>query len=461
MSEIQYNFDEKYIFSSTAKKRLAVVGLIGIIITIIGIILIVNSGSGQETGEHALRSTNTEASSLLASSDPGAFVAGMSEEPTEGESHGSPIWLKRLYVSLWQNNIFFTGLALIGVFFLAIQYAAQAGWSAGFKRVPEAMGYWLPIAGIIAVVLFFFAGKDIFHWTHTELYIIGGEHFDPIINAKKGFFFWPADEHPNFPVFWFARMIIFFSVWYWFFLQIRKWSLIEDIEGGSTPYFKMRSLSAIFLVVFAVTSSVAAWDWVMSIDTHWFSSMFGWYVFASWWVAGLALITLMVVDLKEKGLLSVVNANHLHDLGKFVFGFSIFWMYIWFSQFLLIYYANIPEESIYFIERISTHYKTVYYINLILNFLFPFLLFMTRESKRHRIFLKIVAIIALVGHWFDFYLMITPGTMQLDGGFGFIEIGVTMIFIAMFLYVVFTNLAKVPLIAKNHPLLEESLHHDI
>ena len=174
MSEIQYNFDEKYIFSSTAKKRLAVVGLIGIIITIIGIILIVNSGSGQETGEHALRSTNTEASSLLASSDPGAFVAGMSEEPTEGESHGSPIWLKRLYVSLWQNNIFFTGLALIGVFFLAIQYAAQAGWSAGFKRVPEAMGYWLPIAGIIAVVLFFFAGKDIFHWTHTELYIIGG-----------------------------------------------------------------------------------------------------------------------------------------------------------------------------------------------------------------------------------------------------------------------------------------------
>ena len=157
----------------------------------------------------------------------------------------------------------------------------------------------------------------------------------------------------------------------------------------------------------------------------------------------------------------MVNANHLHDLGKFVFGFSIFWMYLWFSQYLLIYFANIPEESIYFIERISTHYKPVFYLNLILNFVFPFLLFMTRESKRHRIFLKIVAIIVLVGHWFDFYLMITPGTMQYDGGFGFIEIGVTMIFIAMFFYVVLTNLAKVPLIAKNHPLLEESLHHEI
>ena len=461
MSEKQYNFDEKFIFSPAARKRLAVVGIIGIIITIIGVILIMNSESGHETSEQALRSTNADTSALLASSDPGTFAAGMSEEPIEGKSHGSPTWLKRLYVSLWQNNIFFTGLAVIGVFFVAVQYAAQAGWSAGFKRVPEAMGYWLPVAGIIAVGLFFIAGKDIFHWTHTDLYVIGGPNFDPVINAKKGFFFWPADEHPGFPVFWFARMIIFFSVWYWFFIQIRKWSLREDVEGGSKPYFKMRSLSAIFLVVFAVTSSIAAWDWVMSIDTHWFSTMFGWYVFSSWWVAGLALITLIVVILKDEGLLSVVNANHLHDLGKFVFGFSIFWMYIWFSQYLLIYFANIPEESIYFIERISTHYKPVFYLNLILNFVFPFLLFMTRESKRHRIFLKIVAIIVLVGHWFDFYLMITPGTMQYDGGFGFIEIGVTMIFIAMFFYVVLTNLAKVPLIAKNHPLLEESLHHEI
>ncbi len=461
MSEKQYNFDEKYIFSPAARKRLAVVGFIGIILTIIGIILIMNSGSGHATGESALRSTNADTSALLASADSGTYATGMSEEPAEGESHGSPVWLKRLYVSLWQNNIFFTGLAVIGVFFVAIQYAAQAGWSAGFKRVPEAMGYWLPIAGIIAVVLFFFAGQDIFHWTHTDLYVAGGKHFDPIINAKKGFFFWPADDRPGFPVFWFARLVIFFSAWYWFFIQIRKWSLREDLEGGSQPYLKMRSLSAIFLVFFAVTSSIAAWDWVMSIDTHWFSTMFGWYVFASWWVAGLAFITLLVVFLKDKGLLSVVNANHLHDLGKFVFGFSIFWMYIWFSQFLLIYYANIPEESIYFIERISTHYKPVYYLNLILNFVFPFLLFMTRESKRHRIFLKIVTIIVLVGHWFDYYLMITPGTMQFDGGFGFIEIGVTMIFIAMFLYVVRTTLAEVPLIAKVHPMLEESLHHDI
>ena len=172
------------------------------------------------------------------------------------------------------------------------------------------------------------------------------------------------------------------------------------------------------------------------------------------------MTVLLVVYVKEKGLLSIVNASHLHDLAKFVFAFSIFWTYIWFSQFLLIYYPNIPEESIYFIERMSTsQYAPVFYLNVFMNFVFPFLLFMTRDSKRHRLFIKIVAGIVLAGHWVDFYLMITPGTMQYDGGFGFVEIGVTLVFLSLFLFVTLSNLAKMPLIAKNHPLLAESRHH--
>ncbi len=119
----------------------------------------------------------------------------------------------------------------------------------------------------------------------------------------------------------------------------------------------------------------------MSIDTHWFSTMFGWYMFASWWVTGLAFITLVVVFLKDAGYLKIVNANHLHDLGKFVFAFSIFWTYIWFGQFLLIYYANIPEETVYFIERMKTApYSWIFFANLFLNFVLPFLLFMTSHG---------------------------------------------------------------------------------
>ncbi len=207
---------------------------------------------------------------------------------------------------------------------------------------------------------------------------------------------------------------------------------------------------------------MAAWDWILSIDTHWFSTMIGWYVFASWFVSGLAFITIIVVNLKERGYLSIVNSNHIHDLGKFVFAFSIFWAYIWVSQFLLIYYANIPEESVYFVERLNTdQYATVFYVILIMNFVFPFLALMTRDAKRHILFLKIVCPVVIVGHWLDFYLMVTPGTLNEQGGFGFLEIGMALVFGTAFLFVVLSSMAKMPLIAKNHPLLEESMHHHI
>jgi len=455
MSDTQYNFDERFDFTPKAKKKLAILGVAGILLLILGILMALNGDVSHEPNEHALNISIAETPALLTSAENVLVSEGEAGE----QQHGSPVWLKRVYVSMWQNNIFFTGLALIGVFFVAIQYASSAGWSVGFQRIPESFGYWLPIAGILSVILFFVAGKDIFHWMHLDLYDMSSPTYDPIISGKKAYFFWPASENPGFPVFWFARLIVFFGAWYWFFLKLRKLSLREDLEGGTELWTKARSMSAIFIVFFGVSTSIAAWDWVMSIDTHWFSTMFGWYVFASWWVSGLALIVLIVAILKDQGLLSVVNENHIHDLGKFVFAFSIFWTYIWFSQFMLIYYANIPEETIYFIERISTQYKPFFYLNLILNFVFPFLLFMTRESKRHRLFVEIVAIIVLVGHWIDYFLMITPGTMQYDGVLGLIEIGVTMIFLASFLYVILNNLAKVPLIAKNHPMLQESLHH--
>ncbi|MEL7006844.1 MAG: hypothetical protein AAFN93_29585 [Bacteroidota bacterium] len=224
----------------------------------------------------------------------------------------------------------------------------------------------------------------------------------------------------------------------------------------------MRKWSAIFLVVFAVSSSIASWDWIMSIDTHWFSTMFGWYVFASWWVSGLALTAFIAVLLKDKGYLSIVDANHIHDIGKFMFAFSIFWTYVWFSQFLLIYYAHIPEETIYFVERWkSDEYSSLFFLNIILNFLLPFLVLMTRDAKRHSRFIKVIAPVILIGHWLDFYLMVTPGTLKENGGFGFLEFGVMFIYSGAFIFVVLTQLSKMSLYGKNHPMLKESLHHHI
>jgi hypothetical protein len=444
--------DEQYIFRPEAKKKLFLLLAAGILLFVIGVFMAMNSGGHEAAGEHGSLEVTKN---LVATTSP-AVVA---EEAAE--HHGSPIWLKKIYTSLWHNNIFFIGLGLIGLFFVAIQYAAQAGWSAPIKRVPLAMGQWIPISGILTLVIWFVAKGDLFHWTHHDLYDPASADYDKILDQKSVYFFW-LGEKGGFPVFYILRMVIFFGLWYWFLTLIKKHMLAEDIEGGTQHWYSARKLSAIFLIIFAVSSSVAAWDWVMSIDPHWFSTMFGWYIFASWWVAGLATITLIVVNLKEAGYLKMVTSNHLHDLGKFIFAFSIFWTYIWFSQFMLIYYANIPEETVYFIERIkNAPYSWIFYLNLILNFVLPFLLLMTRDAKRQMSMLAVVCPIVIVGHWFDFYNMVTPGVMQHDGGLGLLEIGLALIFFALFMFVTLSSLSKMPLVAKNHPMMEESLNHHI
>jgi len=419
-----------------------------------------SGGGGHGEDGHA----TVKSEQLTASTDAVAQEQEHAEEghaAEAGEHHETAHWLKRLYASLWANNILFTGLGIIGLFFVAIQFAAQAGWSAGILRVALSMGNWIPIAGILMLVLWFVSSHDIFHWAHDYLYVKDTPGYDKIISGKAAYFFFPLAAG-SFPLFYIFRMVLFFGMWYWFFLMIRKNMLAEDIDPSTKYWYKNRVTSAWFLIFFAVSSSVAAWDWVMSIDTHWFSTMFGWYVFASWWVTGLAVLTLIVAYLKDAGYLKIVNSNHLHDLGKFVFAFSIFWTYIWFGQFLLIYYANIPEETVYFIERMRTSpYGWIFYANLILNFVLPFLLFMTRDAKRQISTLKLVCPIVIVGHWFDFYNMVTPGIMKEEGGIGFLEIGLGLIFFALFFLVVLSSLAKVPLIGKNHPMLEESLNHHI
>jgi hypothetical protein len=443
--------EERFEFTAKAKKNLIITIIVGLVLAVVGTLALQGSGSHDEAASH----------DSVEMSDDGSHGESEASHAEEDAHHGgSPTWLKRVYSNLWINTVFFAGLALIGVFFFAIQYAAQAGWSAGIKRIPLAFGSWLPIAFGLIVVLYFVAGHDLFHWTHASLYGPISEGGDKIIQGKAPYFFYPL-EGGTFPVFWFARLVLFFGVWYYLFTKLRKLAYSEDSDAGTEKWYKMRKISAIFLVFFAFSSSMASWDWVMSIDTHWFSTMFGWYNFASWWVAGLALTTFIVIILKDNGYLSVVNNEVIHDLGKFVFAFSIFWTYIWFSQFLLIYYAHIPEETVYFMDRWKGPYAGFFYFNLAINFFFPFFMLMTRDSKRHTRILKVVCPAIVFGHWFDFYLMITPGTMKFDGGFGLLEVGLLLVFLGSFLFVVLRQIAKAPLFAKNHPMLNESLHHHV
>ncbi len=453
---------EVFDFNAGLKKKITIAFIVGAVMLLIGGIFPQTSEHHEEAGHeddgHAIEQHDEgHASSVSGAED---FTVLAVSEAEEGEAEHEAGWFKRFKVDLWLNNVYFTGLALIGIFFFAIQYAAQAGWSAYIVRIPLAMAHWILPAGVLMLATWFFVSHDVFHWTHADLYEVGGAHYDELIAGKSSFFF--LGEGGGVPVFFLLRMVIFFGLWIWLFRKLKGLSLAEDEMGGDSYWHKMRKWSAIFLIIFAVSSSVSAWDWVMSIDTHWFSTMFGWYVFASWFVTGLAFITLVTVLLKEAGYLPEVTSNHLHDLGKFVFAFSIFWTYIWFSQFLLIYYANIPEESVYFVERfLSDKYAPFFFTNIILNFFFPFLALITRDAKRLNVFLKMVCIVVIFGHYIDFYLMMTPGTMGENGFFGFTEIGIFLMFGSAFVFVVSKALSSFALVPKNHPMLQEAKHHHI
>lgn len=431
--------EEQFTFTSQAKKNLIIGGSVGIALVLAGIYLAASGAGGHEPG--------------IAQNIVNTLTGHQAKHIPEEHQHIS--WLTRIWANIWINAVYFTGISVTGMFVISYSYLAKSGWNVVVKRIPEAFPAFLPFMGIIMLAAFFFGGHDLFHWTHKELYVVGGREYDKVLAGKQGYL--------NTPFFIF-RIVFYFVAWYFLWKKIRRFSLEEDQIGGTELYEKSIRISAIFLVLFAVTSSTSAWDFILSIDAHWFSTMFGWYTLAGWHVSGVAVVTLIVVMLRERGYLKVVNSSHLRDLGKMVFAWSIFWAYLWFCQFLLIYYANQPEEIIYFIERFRGHgsiFKAPFFISLTLNFVLPFLALMSRDSKSTHSILKVTCWAVIIGHYVEFYTNIMPGTAGNADGFGPLEIGFFLVFVCAFAWSVATQLEKANLIPRHHPMLEESLHHEI
>jgi hypothetical protein len=238
----------------------------------------------------------------------------------------------------------------------------------------------------------------------------------------------------------------------------RKRSLKEDQIGGTETHFRNYRNSGWFLVFFAVFSSTLAWDWLMSIDPHWFSTMYGWYVFSGMWVTAMVAFMLTTLYLKSKGYLPQVNESHIHDLGKWMFAISILWSYLWFSQFMLIWYADIPEEVTYFVDRF-TNYKFLFMGMFFVNLIFPLVILMSRDAKRNIKMLIAVGIIIMCGHWVDVFLLVMPGTMHEHWHLSLLEVGMALMFTGVYNFTVLTSLTKAPLVPVNHPYLDESIHH--
>lgn len=358
----------------------------------------------------------------------------------------------RFWAVLLQNSVFFLLICLASVFILSGVSLAQGAWIVSFRRIPEAIGsvVWV-FAAIVGVILLTLVWTDNFH---IYAWLQDGYNPHNSLNSLKNFFL----SKPFFTV-WTILVLV---LWSWFGIKIRQLSVRQDSEakGSTKTYWQNFNVSAGFIFVFALSlASTIPWLWIMSLDSHWFSTMFSWYTFASSFVSGMSMIMLWVLYIKRHGYLEVVSTEHIHDLGKFMFAFSIFWTYLWFSQFMLIWYANIPEETVYFQIRMHGPYRIFYWLNIILNFVCPILILMPRPNKRNYFVVTLVAIIILLGHWIDFYQMVMPATVQEHWKLGWFEAGIVCGFIGLVMNLVSKKLTTAPLVPQNNPLLKETIIH--
>ncbi|GAO42188.1 hypothetical protein [Flavihumibacter petaseus] len=367
---------------------------------------------------------------------------------TGDEHQNSRFWGTLLY-----NSVFFMLVVNASMFFICATTMAMGGFQMAFRRVTEAISTAVVplgiISGVILLTLVLGHKHHIYHW------LTPGN--DKILLGKSGFL------NANFFIIW-----TILSIGGWIFLGAKMRAISKEIdnrealsvEEGKAYIFKNTIWASLFLVWFGLTvMSTVPWLWLMSLDAHWYSTMYSWYTFASTFVAGMSLITLFVIYLKNQGYLELVNHEHLHDLGKFMFAFSVFWTYLWFSQYMLIWYANIPEETVYFKHRVQGPYRGIFFLNLIVNFIAPLLILMRRSSKRNYTLLVFMAALIICGHWLDFYQMVIATLSKEHVELNFFDFGVAAGFVGLIMWSTGNALTKRSLIAKNHPFFKESIIH--
>lgn len=373
-------------------------------------------------------------------------------------SHGENLNSTRFWAVMLHNGLFWLLLVNTSTFFIVITTLAMGGWQVAFRRVSEAISSLVPLMGILTliIILSIVLGhrSDIYPWLDKEMVA-----HDEVLKGKSGFL--------N-PSVYSIASILCIGLWAFAGKKLKDLSLESDTMGtmdyetGTKWIKKNLTWASFYLVLFGLTvGSVMPWLWIMSIDAHWFSTMFSWYTFGSSFVSGIALMTLFVIYFKNQGQLEFVTQEHLQDLGKFMFAFSIFWTYLWFCQFMLIWYANIPEETVYFKTRFQGTYEGLFYLNLVINFVCPILIFMKKATKRNYTIVTFMCILIIFGHWIDFYLMIMPGTVKDHPHISWFELGIPLGFIGAIMWGVGRFASKVPMTPVNHPFLKESMVHHV
>ena len=369
---------------------------------------------------------------VLAGIGAATLVAGLFLAPQR-------IWLNLLLVSYYM-----LGLALAGMAWIAIQYVSGAHWSTALRRVPEAMTGVLPYGalGMLAVLILH---PSLYSWT-------SGVHVE--------------GDAPGFKLMWLSlpffriRAVVYLAGWLGFSWAMLRISRQQDSDGELSQTRRSTALAALFLVFFGITFWLASFDWIMSLEPEWYSTIFAFYNFAGAFLSGLATLTLLLVWLQRQGpLKNVIRDQHLHDVGKLLFAFSTFWAYLWFSQYMLIWYANLPDETVYYIRRLHGFWQPLFVLNLVLNWVIPFFALLPRMNKQRTGILVRVSIVLLAGRWLDLYLMIMPPFSGGKPRIGIWEIGSVAGLVGAFGLALFAALRRAPLVPARDPYLAESLHY--
>jgi hypothetical protein len=336
-----------------------------------------------------------------------------------------------------------------GAFFFVIQKISQSGWSSAFQRIPEAMMSYIPFTAIFFLLLCF-GINDIYHWSNKEAVAL-----DPVLQHKSAFM--------N-SSFFFIRMIIYFVLWIIFIRILRRISLKEDqynpedMKGILYLFGKSELYSKIFIFILAISFSMAVFDWMMSIDVHWYSTIFALKNLIAAFLHGVSVMTLIIFILSKLGYFPFLNKFHLHDFARYIFMLSIVWGYFWFAQFMIIWYGNIPEETAYFFVRWQNGWKTLFFLEIGLNWAIPFLLLLPVKTSRNITVIVIVIILLIIGQYIELFVQVIPGTTGILK-FGWIAAGLFFGYAGLFALVVAISISRAKIFPINHPYLEESLNH--
>ena len=352
---------------------------------------------------------------------------------------------ERTWSNILLNNYYFITIAIGATLFYSLQYITNSGWSALIQRIPMALGAFLPI-GAILMLLMYFGLPQVYEWAQPDI-----TETDKLIAHKEPFL--------NVP-FFMIRIVIYFALFLSVAWVLRKYAKLEDENADIKYHQKSRYYAQVFIFIAAIFFSFASKDWIMTIDSHWYSTLFGFRNMILSMYYGSAAIILMILFLRSQGYFAKVNDAHFHDLARYIFRFSIVFGYLWFMQFLILWYANIPELTVYYYPRFIGDWQPMFYAELFINFVIPFVIMMSDElGKKPKVLLGISTLL-MIGLWISIYVQIMPGAYG-PMKFGFIEIGLWLGYAGLFLGATFMALSKFSLVPKNHPFLEESLHHHI